>query len=409
MTILLGLGCVLAALVVVHPRQSHWIGLIYLAVQPFYSPPLLRPLVLGVLFMGMALTWGSASKRQHDVVGYLWLGVMFILTIGWLLAPNPSLAEGMVVNLLYAAAVASLAVILRMTAMEWKLYLMAWGVFVSAWLISQKIVVTGRTGPLYISENANGLGMFAALGLVGAVGLAAGRPLRPWRLLVGIPVIIFCAMGVVSSASRGALLVAAAGVLVQIFAPMFQRSRIRALVSVTLLAICTTWLMVPALTWFVTKAGRNINAVTNFSSREAILGGAFQAGLHHPLSGVGFGSLEVNDAGIYGTVSPHNAYVGLFAATGVLPTILLGILILAALGRARLPRKDSLLPLMVAASAIGLSLDWVPTAKHGPIVLALLACAAALPSGSHDGRVSAQPGDELWVDRHTATTLETGV
>jgi O-antigen ligase len=303
------------------------------------------------------------------------------------LAENPSLAQGVVVNIVYAAMVASLAVVYRISFLELSTYLMAGGIVVSLWLISHDIALTGRTGALYIGENANALGMFAALGLVGAVVLAMRRPFRLLPFLAGLSGAVVCALGVVGSASRGALMVAAGGVAAHALGPTLSRSRGRALVAITGVAVAGVWTVMPALSWFLEKAGRSIGATTNFDAREDILRAAIDAGVSHPLAGVGFGAVEADNIGIFGHVSPHNAYVGMLAATGVLPTVLLGLLVLSAIGRARMSREHHLLPLVVAAAVIGLSLDWVPTAKLGPVALALFARAAALPSvGREDGR-----------------------
>lgn len=378
-------GAALAALMVMRPRMALWSGLALPAVQAFYSPPLLRLVVLGALFVGVVLGWKQASKFHRELICYLWLGVSFTLLIGWLLAVDPSGAEGVVVNMLYATMVASIAVIYRMTGPEWRIYVMAWGTLVSVWLTAHQVVVSGRTGALYVGENANALGMFAALGLVGSIGLIVGGRNRTVHILTAVPIGALCASGMVSSASRGALLVAAAGVVVQFAAPALRHSRMRALGAVALLGVGTYWIAMPVLTWFLAKAGRKIDATTNFDAREQILRRSFQMGIDHPLWGVGFGNLQVNDLGTSGSVSSHNAYVGLFAAAGILPIIFLGILVFTALSKARVSSEHDLLPLLVAALVIGFTLDWIPTAKLGPLVLGLIVCAAALSESSADG------------------------
>jgi O-antigen ligase len=372
------LGAVAAALMAIQPRIALLIGLTFPAVQAFYSPPLLRLVVIGALLVGLLLGWRHASRRQRSVLGHLWLGVLATLLIGWVLASDPSTAQGMVLNLLYAAVVASLAVVYRLTATEWNVYVMAWGSLVSIWLASHDVVVIGRGRSLYIGENANALGMLAALGVVGAIGLAMRRPMDVRRTSVGALAALLCALGTISSGSRGALLVAAAGVAVHVALPALRRSRVRALATVAVLGGATYWIALPALTWFLLKAGRKIDATGEFDVREHILRASIQAGLDNPLSGVGFANLQL----MSGTISPHNAYVGLFAATGALPTIFLGILLFVAVARARVSQEGNMLPLLVAALVIGFSLDWIPTAKLGPIVLALLACCAALSAAS---------------------------
>jgi O-antigen ligase len=400
-------GAVLATLVFLRPRLSLWIGLSFPAVQSFYSPQSLRLVVLSVLFVGLMLGWKQVSGRQRDFVAYLWFGVLTTLLIGWLLAADPSLAQGMVVNLLYATVVATMSVVFRMTAREWNLYVMAWGVVASIWLASHEVALTGRTGSLYIGENANALGMFAALGVVGALGVAAGRHLRVVRLLLAAPVAVLCAAGLVSSGSRGALLVAATGIAVHFAAPALRHSRRRAVGAVAVIAAGTYWIAVPLLTWFLGRAGRQIHATTNFDARKEIVQASVRAGVGHPLWGVGFGNLKVNDIGIFDTVSPHNAYVGLFAATGVIPVVLLAMLIVTALGKARSTREQNLLPILAAALVIGLSLDWIPTAKLGPLVFSLVACAAAL-SVPHTKQETDDRSDIAQLHRHEDSRFEYG-
>ena len=386
----LGVAAALVGAVVLRPRTALWIALVFPLVQAFYSPPLLRLLVLVLLILCVPLGWKTMTHRQRNLIGHLWLGVILTLIIGWVLASDPSQAQGAVVNILYATAAASLVVVYRMTAFEWCVCIMGWGAFVSLWLTKHDIVLTGRTGGLYIGENANALGMFAALGFVGAFVLALGRPFHALRFLGFAAIGIFCFMGVLSSASRGALVVAMSGAVVHLCGPMLQRSGLRAMVALSVIGMASFWALPPIMTWFLRQSGRNIDITTNFDAREGILSEGVQTGVEHFLAGTGFASLDV--AGVFGAVSAHNAYVGLFAATGIIPATLLAILTIAAINRARVSHDQNLLPLLVAGVAVGLSLDWVPTAKLGTVVLALLVSGAARTRDSREagnGDVSA--------------------
>lgn len=366
-------------LVAFRPRTSLWIGIALPAGQAFFSPDLLRPMVLAILILGISLAWKETSSRQRNLILWLWAGTCLTILIGCLLAIDPSSAQSAVVNILYAATVASLAVVYRITETEWAICLIAWGVLVSIWLTSNDLATTGRTGSLYIGENANTLGMFAALGFVGAITIGSAKRRRLMHILVAVPIGAFLALGVVSSASRGALLVAAVGVVVVLFAGALRGPRIRALFTVAALAGGIAWMAMPALAWFLGRAGRDIEATTNLGSRQQILGTALETGLENPLSGVGFGGVHVTDIGVFGPVSAHNAYLGLFAAAGIVPVTLLGVLIFTAVGRARTVSGSNFLPVLAASLAVGLSLDWIGTAKLGPILLAIMTTAAGLP------------------------------
>lgn len=129
MIVSLGIGALLAVGVAIRTRTALWAGLLFPVVQAFYSPPLSRVVVLAVMLAALAMGWRHAPRRDRDVVVILCVGVAVTLLIGWPLAVEPSLAQGMVMNLAYSAVLASLAVIYRMSGVEWCTYLMALGLW----------------------------------------------------------------------------------------------------------------------------------------------------------------------------------------------------------------------------------------------------------------------------------------
>jgi hypothetical protein len=389
-----GIGVLLAVVVATRPRTALWAGLLFPVVQAFYSPPLLRLVVLAVMLAGLAMGWRHASPRQRDVVVLLASGIALTVVIGWPLAVEPELAQGVVMNLIYSAVLASLAVVFWMSGFEWCAYLMALGVWVSRWLMTHNVVVTGRAGDLYMGENANGLGVIAAFGMVAAVTLAFGGSQRlPLRFVAALAALV-CALGVVASGSRGAFITGASGLAAFAFIALRGRSIFRAMGALLLLVIGLASGAGRGLEWYLERSGRDISAGASLEGRKEVLRQGLQVGLDNLLSGIGFGGLERVAIGI----SAHNTYVGLFAATGVVPALLLLLATVSAIRRSTQSRERHVLPLLIAVLVSGISLDWIPTARLGPIAFGLLACAGSIRNACREAETTPRaPGGNLVV------------
>lgn len=374
-----GIGALLAVLVATRPRAALWVGMLLPLAQTVYSPPLLRLVILAVMIGGLALGWPKTLPRQRAVVVLVNAGVTFTLVIGWVLAVSPTLAQGVVVNLIFSSVLASLAVVFGLSATEWCAYLMLWGAIVSRWLVWSDVVVSGRSGDLYAGENANGLGTFAALGFVSAMALIATRGTRRMLRITALAVMPLCGLGLVASGSRGALLVVTVGAVSLVWAMAEARSRPLILASGLALAMFVTAGSSGALDWFVQQSGRQIGA-GSLLGREAVLRQAIRIGMENPLSGVGFGGLEHRGLGAFAGLSAHNVYLGLFAATGLVPTLMLAVLAVAAVRRSLTYSGHQLFPLVFSLLAAGASLDWIPAAKLGAFALGILASSVALGS-----------------------------
>lgn len=200
-----------------------------------------------------------------------------------------------------------------------------------------------------IGLNPNYLGTLLALSLVAAIGMTHRTRNLGWLLPATV-----CGAAMLQTASRGALITAAAGVAVLALGGRPASVRLPA------------YLAVPALAWLAPGALRAVEGLTTgergageLSANTQVRGevAEFAAGtvLAHPLRGIGLGTFEDHAArapefGIY--LATHNDYLRLAAEAGM-PALLLLLAIVWAGLRNRRPEVCALRA-MVACHLVAL-------------------------------------------------------
>lgn len=231
-------------------------------------------------------------------------------------------------------------------------------------------------------QNANGVGMVAAICLVFAVvGLLRDSP--RWRILHAASAIV-CGAGVVVSQSRGAYLDLAVAALVLVSGRLLTRRSIAGWARVALFVVLATWIGARVVSWAGTFTGRFAEAQAESESLQSRMDAAVYSlheGLIHPLSGVGltnlasYSSLHDGDA----LVRSHVVYLGIWGEVGAIAALLFGILCWRAVLASRRAGRQPLAVVVVVLAA-GVSVNWWPLSGSGTIALAALAWGASLNS-----------------------------
>ncbi|MEU6221632.1 O-antigen ligase family protein [Streptomyces sp. NPDC047022] len=196
--------------------------------------------------------------------------------------------------------------------------------------------------------NPNYLGAALALPLVAAVGLA--RFGRSW---LWIPPAAVCAFAVVETRSRGAFVMAAAGLacVLLVGRPLRDKALIvLALLAVTVVLPGTLDSVEGNLTGGRTQT--ELTANTEVRKRAALL--AVRVALDHPLRGIGYALFPEHarnspDLGIY--INTHNDYLRLAAEAGLVTLALLLALLWRGLARRCAPDHAVLQALCVSYAA----------------------------------------------------------
>ena len=249
----------------------------------------------------------------------------------------------------------------------------AWAAYSTPQLLNDRTVAAA-------GQNANGVGMIAALGLVLAVvGLLTDRGLwRFWHLGVSLS----CGLAVFISQSRGAYLALAIGVLVLVSGKLLVRRSLGGWLGIGVFLIAATLLGIRLVAWVGQFTGRFRTTEVADESLQTRLDAAMyslQQGLVHPLDGVGLTNLVnySNLNGGYATVRSHVVYLGVWGEAGLLAASLLGVTCWRAVTRARRLGRHELAP--VAATLVaGISVNWWPSSGTGAVALSVIAWGASL-------------------------------
>lgn len=367
------LGAPLIAAVYVWPP----LGLLCGVTFPLLSNALANSLLIpgGLLLLGLAAlrSWPDSSLRSRWAAGLiLLLGALTVLT-GIVLAHDFGSTQGRGSAVLYATAVGVAA---ALAAQTFKF------IGVCLWSAAVPMAIVAYVSPdlqvdrttAVLGENANGVGVVAALGFVAAVTSMRAAP--PHLRMLAIPVTVVCVAGVLVSGSRGALSVVLAG---GITALVWTRSarvsgwRIAGLIVAAGVALLYAEELFDR---FLVFAGRSVLVETGvLDSRLSLLPFAIEQGVNNPLLGVGMGQLGAVGAGTAGyrvDQRAHNVYLGAFAETGILVAVLLVAVSVLALHRAWTVAKVTGLPLAVAAVTVGMSLEWWGSGVVGPVVMLVI-------------------------------------
>jgi O-antigen ligase len=368
----------LAAVVVVRPMVATYLGLAATALSETYDPQVVRRIGTVLLVVGLLAGWQASESRRRRVVLLLLALLGVSLVTGVWVAPPALFQEGIALAMVYGILQGANAALHGFPPRHLQLLLMAWGCVSSVPMVAHPPGTDARFGALAFGENANTLGLMAALGAVAAACWARDAQRGSWWWT--IPVGALCAYGVVLSGSRAALLCAACSAVVLFFARWLRDSPVKAAL-VGLGGTAVVLLVGPLLTaLFLAAADRRMSVTHGLGLRGHIMEFALSQTWHHPFTGIGLGRLSevsVDEPSLGIEISAHNTYVGLLAASGVLAgALLLGLLVWALL-RARAVATTSLLPLVVAVVVSGVALEWYGTTVVGPLSYTVLAVAAA--------------------------------
>jgi O-antigen ligase len=249
----------------------------------------------------------------------------------------------------------------------------AWAAYSTPQLLNDRTVAAA-------GQNANGVGMIAALALVLAVvGVFADRRLwRAWHFGVALA----CSIAVFISQSRGAYLALAIGLLVLMSGKILVRRSLVGWFGIGVFLAAATVLGVQLVAWVGQVTGRFSTSATATESLQTRLDAAqysAQQGLQHPLYGVGLTNLvdysSLHDG--YAVVRSHVVYLGVWGEVGLLAASLLFVLCWRAVKHARELGPSELAPI-AATLVAGISLNWWPSSGTGAVALSILAWGASL-------------------------------
>lgn len=300
--------------------------------------------------------------------------------------------------IVYAAAIGACAAVVRAKISMLLAITIAVGSLASYLTLTTPQLRTDRTFSV-LGQNANGLGMLAAMGAVAA--LIAIKRRSFWLRVVGLAIGWLCVEGIVSSGSRGALLAAIAGAAALLGHRLISGSPTRMTISVAALIAGVYFIATPAFSYLLKAAGRSsVGSQDNVHERTSALTFALRQGLAHPFFGVGLNrlpgvSFEKNpNAGL--GLSAHNVFAGVFAECGITAALALIAISVLALLRSRRHASDGLLPLVITVLVNGLTLAWWGTALPG--VMAALILGSALGLGAARVRKpqnQSEPADQV--------------
>ncbi|MGV9647044.1 O-antigen ligase family protein [Streptomyces sp. NPDC003554] len=222
------------------------------------------------------------------------------------------------------------------------------GAGVAAYVLVQGDYASDRLTGLGL--NANYLGAVLALSLVTAVGMARFHRLWPW-----LGPVVVCACALLETRSRGALIMAVAGLACVLLAGRPLRHKV--LIGLTILAVLTP--LAGTLDsveddLMGSRASTELDANTEVRTQAALF--ALRVALDHPLRGIGYEMFpEYARAspllGIY--INTHNDYLRLAAESGVVACALLMVLLFLGLAR-RCTAHYAVLQALCVSYAVGL-------------------------------------------------------
>lgn len=387
--VLVTLGAPLVAAVYAWPP----LGLLCGVTFPLLSNALGNSLVVpgGLLLVGVSAlsSWRDSSQQSRRAAGLILLLGSLTVLIGIVLAQYAGSTQGRGLAVLSATAVGMGAALGTQS-------LAFIGVCVWCAAVPMAIVAYGSSDlqidrtTAVLGENANGVGVVAALGCVAAFTLARAAP--PYLRVLAIPVTLVCVAGVLVSGSRGALAVLLAGGITALVWTRSARVRGRRIAGLVAMAGVALLYAEPLFDRFLVFAGRSVLVGTDpLDSRLSLLPFAIEQGVNNPLLGVGIGQLGTVGASVAGyrvDQRAHNVYLGAFAETGILIAVLLVLVSTLALHRSWALAKVAGLPLAVAAVTVGMSLEWWGSGVVGPVVMLIIGACLGLSKEVSTARVA---------------------
>lgn len=337
-----------------------------------------------VLSVAIVRMWSEASRRAK-VAGFIIVAFGAVtVSLGVLFAQVHQERTQLAISVLYATGIGFAAAISNMRPGLVLALLSTLGAWAALSAGNTPALQTDRTVAV-LGENANGIGMIAALGFVAALmGSIYIRGMQRWLYLVGV---VTCLWGVYVSASRGAILICFAGVTVFLIGRWLRGPLVKSVFVSIVAGVALVFLAQQLIGWFANITGRTaLGADANFTDRSATLSYAVQQGLDHPVFGVGLGQLAAfseGDSNSHLGQRAHNVYAGVFAELGVPALILMLILCGLAVYQAR-RYSTGALALVFSVLVAGISLEWWGAGRTGAIAMFILGWAAGV-SLAHDG------------------------
>jgi hypothetical protein len=355
-----------------HPSLGLAVGAaIPLSAQAF-SVPMLPYFGLALLGLVILRTWPNAPREGHQAA--LLVAGFGVLTVGFglLLATAVPDRTSLIIAVGYSAVLGVAAALTRISTAWFAAVIVALGVWISiaAWRTPELSV--DRTTAV-LGENANGVGMFAGVGVVSALVLLKQRSVLVTVLALGAAVA--CLTGVYVSGSRGAVVLCFVGVAVLVFGRLLRGTTVGGAIRAAVVLLAVAAVSYELVEWFGAVTGRAARgADRNLAARGESLSYAVDVGLQQPLFGVGLTRLsEVSRLDLTSGVGlrAHNLYAGVFAELGLVG--LMPLLLLCALAVVRARRRSSeALALVAAVLSAGISLEWWGAGGTGPLALFVL-------------------------------------
>jgi O-antigen ligase len=355
-----------------HPSLGLALGAaIPLSAQAF-SVPRLPYFGLALLALVILRTWPGAPRAGHWAA--LLIAAFGALTIGFglLLATAVPDRLSLIIAVGYSTVLGVAAALTRMSTAWLMAVIAALGVWISmaAWQTPELAV--DRTLAL-LGENANGVGMFAGVGVVSALVMLKQRSI-PVRLLA-LGATVTCLLGVYVSGSRGAAVVCFVGVAVLLFGRLLRGRTVGGASRAAVVLLAVALLSYELVGWFGDVTGRVARgADVNLTARSESLSYALHVGSEHPLFGVGLtrlGEVSRLDLTSGAGLRAHNAYAGVFAELGAVGLVPLLLLCALAVVRSR-QRSSEGLALVAAVLSAGISLEWWGDGGTGPLAMLVL-------------------------------------
>lgn len=335
---------------------------------------------VGYLILSVAIVrmWSAASRRAKGA-GFIVVAFGAVtLSLGVLFAQVHQERTQLAISVLYATGIGFAAAISNMRPGLVFALLSTLGAWAALSAGNTPALQTDRTVAV-LGENANGIGMIAALGFVAALmGSIYIRGMQKWLYLIGI---VTCLWGVYVSASRGAIVICFAGVTVLLIGRWLRGPSVKSIFVSLVASVAVVFLAQQLVNWFADITGRTaLGADANFTARGETLSYAIQQGLDHPVFGVGLGQLAAfseGDSNSHLGQRAHNVYAGVFAELGVPALILMLILCGLAVYHAR-RYSTGALALVFSVLVAGISLEWWGAGRTGVIAMFILGWAAGL-------------------------------
>lgn len=378
--LILGLGLIVLATVwVSENRYGAWR---LWAISPFLPlasiSSLLALLPIPLMALNVALLWPRIKSHQRWVCLLLGFLMVWVLFVGVLLDPRgPATFQQSVV--IATGSLLAIVLIAAAPSIEQVCIVLVFIGGVAALLASRVHGYAQDRSEVVLNLNANGVALLGVTGAIAALVVARSRPRFRW---VWWAAAIGSGSTLLSTGSRGALISVLAGVVTLVVGvgsgPAWRRlTRLGG--SLTVMAMVAPVLV----NWLFIFTGRGERQDNSFDVRRATLRLAADVGLAHPLTGAGMGRLSeisASDPGIGLGLSAHNVFAGMFAELGIITLVTFVVILGVAVLRAAKTNRGGTLPLIVTVVAFGLSIEWFPADRIGPVCMLIVGAALAGPT-----------------------------